>query len=333
MVNVAINGFGRIGRMVLRAGWNDKKINFVAINDLTDTKNLAYLLQYDSVHGKFDQKISYTKDSLIIGKKKIKIYAEKDPASLPWKKHKVDVVVESTGRFRTNELCQLHLKAGAKKVLLSAPCKGNDIPMYVYGVNHKKYKKSEKIISNASCTTNGLAPLIKVINDKFGIKKGLMTTVHAYTNDQRLLDLPHKDLRRGRAAALNIIPTTTGAAKAIGKIIPELDGKLNGMAIRVPVADGSLIDLTLELKKKVNGCGIVNDALIKASKKEMKGIIEHSDFPLVSSDIIGNPHSSVFESDCTLEMEGNLVKIIAWYDNEWGYSNRMIDMIKVIGGK
>jgi len=330
MINVAINGFGRIGRMVLRAGWKDKKINFVAINDLTDTKNLAYLLQYDSVHGVFEEKVSYTKDSLIIGKKKIKIYAEKEPGKLPWKKHKVNVVVESTGRFRTKELCQLHLKAGAKKVLLSAPCKGNDIPMYVYGVNHKKYKQSEKIVSNASCTTNGLAPLVKVINDKFGIKRGLMTTVHAYTNGQKLLDLPHPDLRRGRAAALNIIPTSTGAAKAIGEILPELKGKLNGMAIRVPVADGSLIDLTLELKKKVKGCGIVNDALIKASKKEMKGIVEHSEFPLVSSDIIGNSHSCVFESDCTLEMEGNMVKIIAWYDNEWGYSSRMIDMVKYI---
>jgi glyceraldehyde 3-phosphate dehydrogenase len=329
MINVAINGFGRIGRMVFRAAWSDKKINVVAINDLTDPKTLAYLLKYDSVHGKFADEVQANKNSLTVGKKNIKVFSQKGPSLLPWKKLNIDVVVESTGFFLTRELASAHLKAGAKKVLLSAPAKDKSINTYVYGVNHTKINKSEKIVSNASCTTNALAPLIKVINDKFGIVKGLMTTVHAYTNDQKLVDTPHhKDLRRGRAAALNIIPTTTGAAKVIGKIIPELNGKLDGIAVRVPVASGSLVDLTLELKKKVNGCGMVNTALKKASQGKMKGILQCSDDPLVSTDIIGNPHSSIFEDDCTLEVEGNMVKLLAWYDNEMGYSSRMIDMIK-----
>ena len=328
MINVAINGFGRIGRMVLRAGWNDKKISFVAINDLTDTKTLAHLLKYDSVHGIFPEKVSFTKNHLIIGKRKIQVNSEKDPEKLPWKKQKVDVVIESTGRFRTYELAQKHILAGAKKVILSAPPKDEKIKMYVIGVNSNKISKKEKIISNASCTTNCLAPIVKVLQDNFGIKQGLMTTVHAYTNDQRILDFPHSDLRRARAAAENIIPTTTGAAKAIGKVIPALNGKLNGMSIRVPVKDGSLVDLTVELKRKVS-CDKINQAIKEGSKK-MKGILQYSEEELVSTDIIGNPHSSIFDSKFTMQIEGEFIKLLAWYDNEWGYSCRMVDMVKIL---
>jgi glyceraldehyde 3-phosphate dehydrogenase len=329
MINVAINGFGRIGRMVLRAGWNDKKINFVGINDLTDTKTLAYLLKYDSVHGIFPGKVSATKNAIKIGNKKIKVFSERNPESLPWKDLKVDVVVESTGIFRTYESAHKHINAGAKKVILSAPPKDDKIKMYVCGVNHNKIKKNEKIISNASCTTNCLAPVVKVIHEKFGIKRGLMTTVHAYTNDQKILDLPHKDLRRARAAAENIIPTSTGAAKAISKVIPALNGKLNGIAIRVPVKDGSLVDLTMELKKKPTAEQI-NAEIKKAAKTKLKGILEYVNHPIVSTDIIGNPHSSIFDAEFTCEIDKNFVKILSWYDNEWGYSNRMVDMIKFI---
>ncbi|PIZ52232.1 type I glyceraldehyde-3-phosphate dehydrogenase [Candidatus Woesearchaeota archaeon CG_4_10_14_0_2_um_filter_33_13] len=330
MVNVAINGFGRIGRMVLRAGWNDKKINLVAINDLTDTKTLAHLLKYDSVHGIFQENITFTKDSIVVGKKKIPIFAEREPENLPWGRLKVDVVVESTGFFLTKELAGKHLTAGAKKVLLSAPAKGDDIPTYVYGVNHNKYKKSETIVSNASCTTNCLAPIVKVLQNEFGIVKGLMTTVHAYTNDQRILDLPHKDLRRGRAAAENIIPTTTGAAKAIGLVLPELKDCLNGISIRVPVKDGSLVDLTVELKKKTTPEEI-NSKMKKYAQTKMKGVLQYSEDQLVSTDIIGNSNSSIFDSEYTMQMGNNLFKILSWYDNEWGYSSRMIDMVKLIG--
>jgi glyceraldehyde 3-phosphate dehydrogenase len=328
MINVAINGFGRIGRMVLRAGWNDKKINFVAINDLTDTKTLAHLLQYDSVHGRFPEKVSFTKTHLIVGKRKIQVYSEKDPESLPWQEKKINVVVEATGRFRTYELAQKHILAGAKKVILSAPPKDNKIKMYVMGINSNKISKKEKIISNASCTTNCLAPIVKVLQEKFGIKQGLMTTVHAYTNDQKLLDFPHSDLRRARAAAENIIPTTTGAAKAIGKVIPALSGKLNGISIRVPVKDGSLVDLTVELKRKVS-CEKINKSIKEAAKK-MKGILQYSEEELVSTDIIGNSHSSIFDSKFTMQIEGNFIKLLSWYDNEWGYSCRMVDMIKIV---
>lgn len=325
MINVAINGFGRIGRMVLRAGWNDKKINFVAVNDLTSPENLAYLLKYDSVHGTFPEKVSSTKDSLIIGKKKIPVYAEKDPVGLPWKKHKVDVVVESTGFFLTGKLAHLHLKAGAKKVLLSAPAKDNKIKTFVYGVNHKEYKK-EKIISNASCTTNCLAPIAKVLDEKFGIVSGLLNTVHGYTASQKIVDGPHKKFRRGRAAAHNIVPTTTGAAIATCKVLPKLKGKMDGMAIRIPVVDGSIIDFTCWLKKKTS-VDQVNNAFKKASKGIT--VLEYSDEELVSTDIIGNSHSAIFDSKMT-QVIGKVVKVFAWYDNEWGYSNRMIDLVKVI---
>ncbi len=335
MINVAINGFGRIGRMVLRAGWQDKKINFVAVNDLTDTKTLAHLLKYDSVHGKFPEEVSYTNDSILIGKgtktKKIKVFAEKEPEKLPWKELKVDLVVESTGLYSTTELCGKHLIAGAKKVLLSAPCAKDDkMKNIVYGVNHKNYSKYDLIISNASCTTNCLAPMVKVLEDNFGIIKGYMTTIHAYTNDQKILDLPHKDLRRARAAAENIIPTSTGAAQALGKVIPSVSGKLQGISVRVPVKDGSLVDLNVELKKKVTAEQI-NSAFKKTAQTSMKGIIEYSEEPLVSFDIIDNPASCIFDALSTIVIQDNFAKVLGWYDNEWGYSCRMIEMVKLMG--
>lgn len=329
MVRIAINGFGRIGRMVFRAGLNDRRINFVAVNDLTNIENLAYLLKYDSVHGKLAQKVSRTKDSLIVGGKKIKVFSEKDPANLPWKKLKIDIVVESTGLFLTKELAQKHLDAGAKKVLLSAPAKDDTIKTFVYGVNHKKYKKSDLIISNASCTTNCLAPVAHLLNKKFRIASGLLTTVHAYTVSQKIVDGPNKKFRRGRAAAQNIIPTTTGAAIATTKVLPKLKGKMDGMALRVPVADGSIIDFTCRLKKSVTPEKI-NQAFKKAAQKELKGILEYSEGDLVSSDIITNPHSAIFDSKLTMVIKRKTAKVFAWYDNEWGYSCRMIDMIKVM---
>ncbi len=327
MINIAINGFGRIGRLVLRAGLEDKSINFVAINDLGDIKTMAHLFKYDSVHGRFKGKVDVKNDFLVVNNKKIMFLSEKDPAKLPWKKLRVDVVFESTGVFRTEKDLQTHIKAGAKKVLLSAPAKEGDITTVVMGVNEKD-AKSKKFVSNASCTTNSLAPLLKVIEKKFGIEKGFMTTVHAYTNDQKILDLPHKDLRRARAAAVNIIPTTTGAAKAVGLVIPSLKGKIDGMAIRVPVANGSYSDITLILKKQVTEKKI-NNVVKEAAKKELKGILEYSEEELVSTDIIGNPYSSIFDSKQT-KVNGKLVKIGAWYDNEWGFSKRMIDVVKLM---
>ena len=329
MINVAINGFGRIGRMIFRAGMNDKKINFVAINDLTSTENLAYLLKYDSVHGKLNDKISCTKNAIIVNNKKIPVYAEKDPEKLPWKKFKVDVVVESTGFFLTKELASKHLKAGAKKILLSAPAKDDKIKNFVYGVNHKEYKKTDKIVSNASCTTNCIAPLAKVLEEKFGIVSGLLTTTHAYTSSQKMVDAPSKKFRRGRAAAVNMVPTTTGAAIATCKVLPQLKGKIDGMAIRVPLVDGSITDFTCTLKKKVTEDEI-NKAMKTAAKKELKNILEYSEEELVSTDILTNPHSAIFDSKLTKVINGNTVKVFAWYDNEWGYSNRMIDMVKFI---
>ncbi len=330
MINVAINGFGRIGRMAFRVAYKDKNINIVAINDLTNPHTLAHLLKYDSVHGKFSEEVSYTSDSIVVNNKKIKVYAEKDPAALPWKSLKVDVVIESTGFFLTSELAGKHLQAGAKKVLLSAPSKDDSIKTIVLGVNHKEYnKKTDDIISNASCTTNCLAPLVKVLEDNFGIVHGLMTTIHAYTNDQRILDLPHEDLRRARAAAENIIPTSTGCARAIGKVLPNLKGKLDGISIRVPVGDGSLVDLTVQFKKDVT-IEQINSALKKAAQTSMKGIIEYSEEPLVSTDIIDNPASCIFDSKLTMVMDKYLVKVFGWYDNEWGYSCRMVDMVKMM---
>ncbi len=327
MVKVAINGFGRIGRMVLKAGISDKKLEFVAVNDLTDTNTLAHLFKYDSAHGKFDGTVEAKKDSLVINGKKIKVFAEKDPTKLPWGDLKVDVVVESTGIFRTQEGAEMHLAAGAKKVLISAPPKGeHSIKVVVHGVNDDIVTKKDKIVSNASCTTNCLAPMVKVLNDKFGIKKGLLTTIHSYTGDQRLVDAPHKDIRRGRSAAQNIIPTTTGAAKAVTSVIPELKGKLDGIAVRVPTVNCSVSDFVCELKKEAS-VEEVNKAMKAAAKKEFKGLIEYSEEPLVSTDIMTNPHSCIFDSKMTHGI-GNMVKIIGWYDNEWGYSCRMIDMIK-----
>ncbi|MFH1054681.1 MAG: type I glyceraldehyde-3-phosphate dehydrogenase [Candidatus Altiarchaeota archaeon] len=328
MVKVAINGFGRIGRLVLKAGINEKNIEFVAVNDLTEPKTLAYLLKYDSVHGKFPGDVKAGEGYIEVNGKKIQILAEKDPSKLPWGQLGVDVVVESTGRFTKVEDAQMHIKAGAKKVIISAPSKG-DAPSVVIGVNSDK-AKNVTVLDNASCTTNCLAPVIHVLEKEFGVEKGMMTTIHAYTNDQVILDFPHKDLRRARAAAMNIIPTTTGAAKAMGKVIPETKGKLDGMSIRVPVPDGSLVDLTVLLKKNATPQEI-NAAMKKYAEGEMKGILEYTEDPIVSSDVIGNKVSSIFDASATLVVGGNLAKVLSWYDNEWGYSNRVVDLIKMIG--
>jgi glyceraldehyde 3-phosphate dehydrogenase len=329
-LRVAINGFGRIGRMVFRAALNEKGIEIVAINDLTDAKTLAHLLKYDSVHGTFNAKVEEKNDSLVVNGKAIRIYAEKDPAALPWKKEKVDVVLESTGRFTARDKAELHLKAGAKKVIISAPATGEDITI-VMGVNSHLYDpKKHNIISNASCTTNCLAPVAKVLNDSFGIEKGLVTTVHSYTNDQNILDLPHKDLRRARAAAMSMIPTTTGAAKAVSLVLPELKGKLDGMAIRVPTPNVSVVDLVATLSKKTDA-EKVNTALKKASKGALKGILGFEEEPLVSIDFNGDIRSSIVDGSCTKVIDGNMVKVLSWYDNECGFSQRVVDLLKVIG--
>lgn len=329
MINVAINGFGRIGRLVLRAGIKDKRINWVAVNDVTDAKTLAHLFKYDSVHGKYDGKIEATGDSLIIDGKKIKVLSILDPLKLPWKDMKIDVVVESTGRFTDREGAEQHLKAGAKKVLISAPAKNPDTTI-VMGVNEKMYDKDKHhIVSNASCTTNCLAPIVKILHDNFGVKRGFMTTIHAYTADQKLVDAPHKDLRRARHAAVSIIPTTTGAAKAVAEVIPELKGKLDGLAFRVPVATGSITDFVCELERNATKEEI--NKVFKGAANKLKGILEYSVEPLVSADIITDSNSSIFDSELTNVIGGNFVKVIAWYDNEWGFSERMIDVIKLIG--
>ncbi|MCB1196183.1 type I glyceraldehyde-3-phosphate dehydrogenase [bacterium] len=326
---VGINGFGRIGRQVFRILCEQPDFEVVQINDLTDPKTLGFLLKYDSVHGKFPGTIEVVSDGLIVNGKKIIISAIKDPAELPWGKNGVELVLESTGVFRSRDKIARHLDAGAKKVLLSVPSKDKIDATIVLGVNDNTLKPSDKIISNASCTTNCLAPMVKVLHQKFGIVKGLMTTIHAYTNDQVILDLPHSDLRRARAAAENIIPTTTGAAKAVGEVIPELNGKLDGMAMRVPVRDGSVTDFVATLSKKVT-VDEVNAAMKSAAEGELKGILEYCDEPIVSSDIIDNPASCIFDADCTTVMDGNLVKVIGWYDNEWGYSNRCVDLFRLM---
>ncbi len=329
-LRVAINGFGRIGRMVFRAALKEKEIDIVAINDLTDAKTLAHLLKYDSVHGTFNAKVEAKNDSLVVNGKTIRIYAEKDPAALPWKKEKVDVVLESTGRFTARDKAELHLKAGAKKVIISAPATGEDITI-VMGVNSHLYDpKKHNIISNASCTTNCLAPVAKVLNDSFGIEKGLVTTVHSYTNDQNILDLPHKDLRRARAAAMSMIPTTTGAAKAVSLVLPELKGKLDGMAIRVPTPNVSVVDLVATLSKKAD-TEKVNAALKKASKGALKGILGFEEEPLVSIDFNGDARSSIVDASCTKVIDGNMVKVLSWYDNECGFSQRVVDLLKLVG--
>jgi len=331
-LRVAINGFGRIGRMVLRAASKDKNFEFVAINDLTDAATLAHLFKYDSVHGIFPGKVEHTADSLIINGKSIKIYAIRNPAELPWKKDKIDVVLESTGLFTSKDKAGLHIQAGAKKVVISAPATGEDITI-VMGVNDHLYDaKKHVIISNASCTTNCLAPVAKVLHDTFGIEKGLVTTVHSYTNDQNILDLPHKDLRRARAAALSMIPTTTGAAKAVSLVLPELKGKLDGMAIRVPTPNVSVVDLVVTLKKKTDTVK-VNAALKKASRGALKGILGFSEEPLVSIDYNGNPLSSIVDASCTKVIGDTMVKVISWYDNEAGFSNRVVDLFRLIASK
>ena len=327
MVRVAINGFGRIGRMVFRAAFKDPKVNVVAINDLTDTKTLAHLLKYDSVHGVFHGTVVAQKDSLLVSGKKVKVFAEKDPTSLPWKKENIDIVVESTGFFTRVEDCQKHIDAGAKKVLLSAPPKG-EMPLFVMGVNDKDYKKAKHhVVSNASCTTNCLAPIVKILDDAFGVQKGFMNTIHSYTGDQRLVDAPHSDLRRARSAAMSIIPTTTGAAKAVAKVIPHLKGKLDGVSMRVPTVDGSVTDFTFTTKKATS-IEEINKAIKKAAFGKMKGVVEYTEDPIVSRDIVGNPHSSIFDAQSTMMIDSRFFKVVSWYDNEWGYSNRMIDLIK-----
>ena len=326
-IRVAINGFGRIGRLVFKAAQNDSDIDFVAINDLTDAKTLAHLLKYDSVHGKYPETVSVDGDSLVAGNRKVKVIAERDPAQLPWNDLGVDIVVESTGVFRKRSQLENHLHQGAKKVLLTVPAKDDIDNTVVLGVNDDTLKPSDKIISNASCTTNCLAPIAKILHEEFGIVRGFMTTIHGYTNDQNVLDLPHSDLRRARAAAVSMIPTTTGAARAVGKVIPELKGKLDGVSIRVPVCDGSIVDLVAELKKDVTA-EEVNAAVKKAAQGAMKNIVEYCEDPIVSVDVIDNPHSSIFDSLSTSVMDGNFVKIFSWYDNEWGYSCRTLDLVK-----
>ncbi|MDK2805222.1 type I glyceraldehyde-3-phosphate dehydrogenase [Thermoanaerobacterium thermosaccharolyticum] len=332
-VKVGINGFGRIGRNFFRAALKKNvDLDIVAFNDLTDAKTLAHLLKYDSTFGHFEGEVVAKEDSLVVNGKEIKILKETDPAKLPWKDLGVDIVIESTGRFTNKEDAVKHIQAGAKKVIISAPAKNEDITI-VMGVNEEKYDPSaHHVISNASCTTNCLAPFAKVLHNKFGIKRGLMTTVHSYTNDQRILDLPHKDLRRARSAALSIIPTTTGAAKAVALVLPELKGKLNGFAMRVPTPDVSVVDLVAELEKNVT-VEEVNAVLKEAAENELKGILGYTDEPLVSMDFKGDSRSSIVDGLSTMVMEGNMVKVVSWYDNEWGYSNRVVDLAKYVADR
>jgi glyceraldehyde 3-phosphate dehydrogenase len=329
-LKVAINGFGRIGRMVFRAGFNNEKIEFVAINDLTDPSTLAHLLKYDSVHGILDADISSTEHSLFVNGKEIEIYTEREPGKLPWGDLDIETVLECTGLFRDKEKASGHLEAGAKKVIISAPAKGPDITI-VMGVNHHEYDpRKHHIVSNASCTTNCLAPPCKVLLDNFGIEKGLMTTTHAYTGDQRLLDFPHKDMRRARAAALSMIPTTTGAAKAVSLVLPQLEGKLNGMAIRVPTPNVSVVDLVAQLSKPATADEI-NKAMKEAAETNLKGILAYCDEPLVSSDFNGTSVSSTIDALSTMAV-GDMIKVLAWYDNEFGYASRMVDLALYMAG-
>jgi len=328
-VKVGINGFGRIGRGMVRAA---KKrgvdIDFVAVNDLTDAPTLAHLLKYDSVHGVWPGDISNTEDTITIDGETFKVSCERDPAAIPWGDFGAEIVIEATGLFANRELAGKHLQGGAKKVIISAPAKDPDLAI-VIGVNDKDYDKDKHdILSNASCTTNCLAPVAKVLLDNFGIERGLMTTIHAYTNDQRILDLPHKDLRRARAAALSVIPTSTGAARAVGLVLPELQGKFDGISMRVPVPSGSVVDLVVDLEKEAT-VEEINQAMKAAAEGDMKGILEYNIDPIVSVDVIGNPHSSVFDSTLTMAI-GKQVKIVSWYDNEWGFSNRLVDLCQMI---
>ena len=326
---IAINGFGRIGRLVFRAAVERGGLEIKAINDLTDAKTLAHLLKYDSTHGRFAGEVEVAGDDLVVDGKAIRILAERDPAHLPWGDFGVEVVLESTGFFTEASKARAHIDAGAKKVVISAPAKGADITV-VMGVNEGAIQADHEIISNASCTTNCLAPMVKVLHEKFGLVKGMMNTIHSYTGDQRLLDAPHSDMRRARAAAASMVPTTTGAAAAVGEVLPELDRKLDGLAIRVPTPDGSLTDFTAELKSEADA-EEVNAAFQAAAAGALAGILEYSEEPLVLADIIGNPHSCIFDALSTNVLEGNMVKVLGWYDNEWGYSNRCVDLLHKLG--
>lgn len=325
-IKIGINGFGRIGRLVFREMCSRGGFEIMAVNDITDANTLSHLLKYDSTHGRFPGEISTDGSNLIVNGRSIPIHAERDPKDIPWGKHGVDFVVESTGVFRQREQCLWHVEAGAKKVLLTVPAKGDIDATIVLGVNNDMLHPDHKVISNASCTTNCLAPVVKVLHDNFGVIHGLMNTVHGYTNDQRLLDLPHKDLRRARSAAVNTIPTSTGAAKAIGLVIPELKGKLDGFSVRVPVPDGSLVDLTVELRDEAT-IDDINSAMRSAAESSLHGILEFTEDPIVSSDIVGNKHSSIFDSALTMVIGGRFAKIVSWYDNEYGYSCRVVDLI------
>ena len=330
-IKVGINGFGRIGRLAYRAMVKDPAIEVVAVNDLGDIPTMAHLLKYDSVHGRAFDTVEVTEDGFVADGRAVKVLCERDPENLPWGELGVDVVVESTGIFKTGELASKHIKAGAKKVVITCPAKGEDVTI-VMGVNDDQYdKEKHNIISNASCTTNCLAPVAKVLLEKFGIKRGYMNTIHSYTNDQKILDLPHKDLRRARAAAMSMIPTTTGAARAVSLVLPELAGKLDGFATRVPTPDGSMVDLTVELEREVT-IEEINAAMKEAAEGELTGILEYTEDPIVSIDIVGDNHSSIFDSKLTMVMGGksNLVKVVSWYDNEWGYSNRVKDLVKIL---
>ena len=324
---VAINGFGRIGRTLFRILSQRDDVQVVALNDLTDNETLAYLLRFDTVHGRFPGEVVLQGDVMRAGSQQAQLLEERDPAKLPWKDLDVDIVVEATGRFRKREECARHLEAGAKRVVLTVPSKDEIDATIVVGVNDGDLKPEHRIVSNASCTTNCLAPVAKVLHESFGIKKGYITTVHAYTNDQRLADVPHSDLRRSRAASENIIPTTTGAARAVGKVLPALKGRLDGIAMRVPVPDGSTVDLVAELERKTDVAAI-NTAMQTAAAGALRGILEYSEAPIVSSDIIDNPHSAIFDAPSTKVLGGDLIKVIAWYDNEWGYSSRVLDLIQ-----
>ena len=333
-IRVGINGFGRIGRQVLRAAMDQgvADLDFVAINDLTDTKTLAHLLKYDSVHGTFDRDVEACTDSLLVDGNEIKVLREKDPALLPWKALGVDVVLESTGRFTNAEDARKHITAGAKKVIISAPAKGEDITI-VMGINSDKYDPAtDNIISNASCTTNCLVPLVKVIRDAFGFRHGSMVTIHSYTNDQHVLDLPHKDLRRARAAAVSMIPTTTGAAKATSLVIPEVKGKIDGISVRVPTPDVSLTELTVEVERATS-IEAVNSAFRAAAEGPLEGILQYTEEPLVSCDYIGNPASCILDSLNTNVIDGTMVKVSGWYDNEWGYASRCVDLMRFVGAR
>jgi glyceraldehyde 3-phosphate dehydrogenase len=330
-IKVGINGFGRIGRLVFRAAFNETDIEIVGVNDITDANTLAHLLKYDSIHGQFPEDVIVSDNSFTVGGRTVKVMAERDPGNLPWDVLGVEIVLECTGLFKDKEKASKHISAGARKVLISAPAKNHD-GTFVKGVNFDQYDSSKhQVVSIGSCTTNCLAPIVKVLHDNFKIKYGFMTTIHSYTNDQRILDLPHTDLRRARSAAMSMIPTTTGAAKAISEVIPEMKGRLDGLAVRVPTPDGSLVDLVVETEKKTSKED-VNAVMKKAADGPMKGVLRYTEDPIVSIDVIGDPHSSIFDALSTMVTQENFIKVFSWYDNEWGFSCRMVDMIKLLGG-